>query len=92
MTMVDTIRAVATYLIAFVTVIGGGAMIFALRGDPNAKDIIAIAASFIGAALTFVFGQEVQTRTARQAAASTFAAHATAVTNGAQAPTPPVES
>ena len=80
MTMVDTIRAVATYLIAFTVVVGGGAIIYASRSDPTATDIIAIVAGFIGSALTFVFGSEVQTRTARQAAASTYAA---TVTNGA---------
>lgn len=74
MTVVDTIRAVATYLIAFTVVVGGGAIIFVSRGDPAAKDIIAIVAGFIGSALTFVFGSEIQTRTARQAAASTLAA------------------
>jgi hypothetical protein len=74
MTMVDTIRAVATYLIAFVTVVGGGAIIYVSRGDPNATDTVAITAGFVGSALTFVFGQEVQTRTARQAATQTAAA------------------
>jgi membrane protein DedA with SNARE-associated domain len=76
MTTVDTIRAIATYLIAFVVVVGGGAIIYASRADPSATDTVAIMAGFVGSALTFVFGQEVQTRTARQAAASTLAASA----------------
>lgn len=76
MTMVDTIRAVATYLIAFTVVVGGGAIIYATRADPSARDVIAIVAGFIGSALTFVFGSEVQTRTARQSAAATYAAGA----------------
>lgn len=80
MTMVDTIRAVATYLIAFTVVLGGGAIIFALRSEPNSADIIAIVAGFIGSALTFVFSSEVQTRTARQSATATLAANA--ATNG----------
>lgn len=77
--MVDTIRAIATYLIAFVVVVGGGAIIYVSRGDPNATDTVAITAGFVGSALTFVFGSEVQTRTARQSAAATVAAH---VSNG----------
>jgi cytochrome c peroxidase len=44
------------------------------------SDVIAIVAGFIGSALTFVFGSEVQTRTARQAASATYAA---TLTNGA---------
>lgn len=78
--MVDTIRAVATYGIAFVVVVGGGSIIYAARNDPGAMDTIAIVAGFVGSALTFVFGSEVQTRTARQAAAATYAA---SLSNGA---------
>jgi hypothetical protein len=78
--MVDTIRAVATYLIAFTVVVGGGIIIYATRNDPASRDVIAIFAGFIGSALTFVFGSEVQTRTARQAASATYAA---TLTNGA---------
>lgn len=78
-TTVDTIRAIATYIIAFVVVVGGGAIIYASRADPSATDTVAIMAGFVGSALTFVFGQEVQTRTARQAATQTAAAN---VTNG----------
>jgi membrane protein DedA with SNARE-associated domain len=74
MTVVDTIRAVATYLIAFTVVLGGGAIIYVSRADPSATDTVAIMAGFVGSALTFVFGQEVQTRTARQAASQTYAA------------------
>jgi hypothetical protein len=74
--MVDTIRAVATYVIAFTVVVGGGLIIYASRSDPSATDIVAIVAGFVGSALTFVFGSEVQTRTARQSAAATFAAGA----------------
>jgi hypothetical protein len=72
--MVDTIRAVATYLIALVVVVGGGIIIWSSRGDPGAADVVAITAGFVGSALTFVFGSEVQTRTARQSAAATAAA------------------
>lgn len=67
-----------TYIIALVVVIGGGAVIFLASADPNQTDTVAIMAGFVGSALTFVFGSEVQTRTARQSAAATLAAN----TNG----------
>lgn len=65
MTTVDTIRAIATYLIAFTVVVGGGAILYGTRDDPS-SEIAVIVAGFIGSALTFVFSSEVQTRTARQ--------------------------
>ena len=73
---IDTLRAVFTYTIAMVVVVGGFAIIVYTRGDLSASDIRILIAGFIGLALQFVFGQEVQTRTARQAAASTAAAAA----------------
>lgn len=73
----DTIRAFFTFLIAFTVVVGGGAMLFATRAEPAASSLQIVVAGFIGSALTFVFGSEVQTRTARQAAASTLAASPT---------------
>jgi hypothetical protein len=73
---IDTIRALFTYTIAFVVVVGGGFMLFVSRSDVNIDDVRVVIAGFIGSALTFVFGQEVQTRTARQAAASTAASTA----------------
>jgi hypothetical protein len=66
MTTVDTIRAVFTYAIATIVVGGGMYVIYATRAEPNASDTIAIIAGFVGAALSFVFSTEVQTRTARQ--------------------------
>lgn len=65
MTTVDTIRAIATYLIALTVVVGGGAILYSTRDDPS-SDLAVIIAGFIGSALTFVFSSEVQTRTARQ--------------------------
>lgn len=79
--MTDTIRAAATYLIAGVVVIGGLAYLYATRLDTAGADTRVVIAGFIGSALTFVFGSEVQTRTARQSAAAT-AASAAASTNG----------
>jgi len=73
---IDTIRALFTYSIAAVVVIGGGTMLFVSRTDGGIEDLRVVMAGFIGSALTFVFGQEVQTRTARQAAASTAASTA----------------
>lgn len=74
MLQTDTVRAVATYGIAFVVIIGGGAFIFLKAGDPSVKDSIVVVAGFMGIALNFAFGSEVQTRTARQAALATSAA------------------
>jgi hypothetical protein len=67
---VDTIRAIFTYLIATLVVVGGGAILFTTQSS----DLRVVVGGFIGFALNFVFGSEVQTRTARQAAASTAAA------------------
>lgn len=78
-TTVDTIRAIFTYAIALVVVVGGMASLVFLRADTSGDTRVVIA-GFIGLALSFVFGQEVQTRTARQAAAQTAAA--TTTTNG----------
>jgi uncharacterized membrane protein YqiK len=74
---IDTLRAIFTYLIALVVVIGGGLFLFLTRAEPAAQTQAVVIAGFMGSALTFVFGSEVQTRTARQAAASTAAAVAT---------------
>jgi len=75
---VDTIRALFTYAIALVVVVGGGAIIYFSRNDPSATDTVAIVAGFVGSALTFVFSSEVQTRTARQSATATLAGGAAA--------------
>ena len=66
MTTVDTIRAIFTYAIATIVVGGGMFVIYATRSEPSSSDTIAIIAGFVGAALSFVFSTEVQTRTARQ--------------------------
>lgn len=70
MTTVDTIRAVFTYAIATIVVGGGMYVIYATRAEANASDTVAIIAGFVGAALSFVFSTEVQTRTARQTSAA----------------------
>jgi len=92
MTTIDTIRATFTYLIATIVVVGGGAILFVSRSDPNSSNLSVVVAGFIGSSLTFVFGSEVQTRTARQAASATSAAAvvaadaAAAATNGHSTP------
>jgi hypothetical protein len=78
MNMTDTIRATATYGIATLVVVGGFLFLYFAPTDSQDKIVVA---GFIGSALTFVFGSEVQTRTARQAASQT-AASVTANGNG----------
>ena len=75
---IDTIKAIATYSIAMVIVIGGFIILYVSRSEP-VTDTRLIIAGFMGSAVTFVFSSETQTRTARQAAAATYAA---TLTNG----------
>jgi hypothetical protein len=63
---IDTIRALFTYVTALIIVVGGGLIIYGSRSEPAAADVVAIVAGFMGAALTFLFSSETQTRTARQ--------------------------
>ena len=81
----DTIRALYTYTIAAMVIAGGGVMLYLTRNEANVEDLRIIGAGFIGSAMTFVFGQEVQTRTARQAATATAASHAAQVATVAAA-------
>lgn len=76
--MVDTIRALAAYGIAAGVVGIGLAIIFFTRDEPTAGDLRVLIGGFIGFSLQFVYGQEVQTRTARQAASQTVAANVNA--------------
>jgi hypothetical protein len=84
----DTIKAIFTYFIVMILVVGGGWMLYSMRLDPpeSGSGTLSLAiVGFIGGALTFLFGQEVQTRTARQAAASTAASTAANVASTAAA-------
>ena len=63
--MSDTIKLIFSYSIALVVVLGGGYILFATYNDPGADNLQLVISGFIGAALTFVFGSEIQTRTAR---------------------------
>lgn len=89
--MTDTIRLFFTYGIASIVVLGGGAALVLTRNEIAAGDLRVIVAGFIGSALTFVFGSEVQARTARQSAAATLAAGVAtnAATNGSAPPSDP---
>lgn len=83
-TTIDTIRALFTYTIATIVVAGGGYVIYAVRTETNSQDTVAIIAGFVGAALSFVFSTEVQTRTARQtqtASAQGAIAHANGISD-----------
>jgi hypothetical protein len=83
--MTDTLKAAFTYGVAAFVVVAGGWGIYNSRADPGAADTVAILAGFVGSALTFLFSQEVQTRTARQSNTASAAGAAQAhggATNG----------
>ena len=95
--MGDTIKLVFVYLIALIIIVGGGAMLFAIRLDPpesQSANLSLLVAGTIGSAVTFVFAREAATQATRAAQSSandaTFAA-TSAMTQGAvNAITPPV--
>ena len=60
---IDTIKAVFTYATATLIAIGGLAGIMLAPLEPDTKTIVG---AFVGSALTFMWGQETATRTARQ--------------------------
>jgi hypothetical protein len=73
---VDTIKALFTYIIATLIILGGGAMLFFTRLDPpesGSQNLALVVAGFIGAAVQFVFNRETQTQTARQSERATAA-------------------
>jgi hypothetical protein len=70
---IDTIRALFTYSIITFVIIGGMVMLFVRAGQPDPSGLNTVLGGFIGAGLVFLTGQEVQTRTARQAASATAA-------------------
>jgi zinc transporter ZupT len=63
----DTIKALFTYLTAFVLVIGGIGVLYLTSRDANATNLQVIIAGFVGSALTFLFVQENSTRASRSA-------------------------
>lgn len=60
----DTIKLIVVYLMAALVIIGGGAMLFVSRNEGSTEFALVIA-SFIGAAVQFLFGQESATRAVR---------------------------
>lgn len=80
--MIDTIRAVFTYATALLIAVGGLASLVIYPDMP--PDTKTIVGAFVGSALTFLFGQETQTRTARQTATASAqgAAQQSAPSNG----------
>lgn len=79
--MTDSIRMTFTYMIALVIVVGGGAFLFMTRSEPDSQGTSLVIAGFIGAAITFVFGQETSTRASR-ASTSASVSGATLHANG----------
>jgi hypothetical protein len=67
----DAIKLVFTYAIASVIVIGGGAFLYLTLDNAGAESTRLVIAGFMGAAITFVFGQETATRATRAAQSST---------------------
>jgi len=64
--MTELVKMTFTYLVALVVVLGGGYILYVTRTEPSADNLQLVISGFIGAALAFVFGGEIQTRTARQ--------------------------
>lgn len=77
--MIDTIRALFTYATALLIGVGG---LWAIVNTPMEADTKTIVGAFVGSALTFLFGQEVQTRTAKQTATATADGVASQTKNG----------
>jgi hypothetical protein len=80
----DKLKLLFTYLTALLLIVGGGAMLFAIRLDPadsgSATLSLAIV-GFIGAAVQFVFSSESATRATRAAQASSSQGAAQALTD-----------
>jgi hypothetical protein len=77
----DTIKLLFTYLIAFIVIVGGGAMLYLTRLDPaeSSANLQLVIAGFMGAAITFVFSAESSTRATRAAESTASAATAAAL-------------
>lgn len=86
----DTVRMVFTYGIALVVVVGGGLFLYETRAEPDSQGTSLVVAGFIGAAITFVFGQEGATRASR-ASEKASQSGATLHANGLTGTTPTTE-
>lgn len=71
---VETIKALFTYVIALLLIVGGGLFLFFYR-EADAGDVRLIVSGLMGAAVTFVFSAESSTRATKAAAAATEAAN-----------------
>lgn len=63
--MTDTLKLLLVYGNATVVILGGGWMLYVSRAESDATDFRLVVAGFIGAAISFLFGQESATRSAR---------------------------
>ena len=69
----DNVKLWFTYAIALITIVGGGAMLYAIRLDPpdSGSETLSLAIVwFIGLALGFVFNRESATQATRAAQSS----------------------
>ena len=74
----DNIKLIATYLLVFIVVIGGGAMLYATRLDPpdsQSAQYGLLIAGFIGSALTWAFTKEAANQATRAAQSTQREAH-----------------
>lgn len=62
----DTVKLIASYGTAVLVILGGLVMLFVSRGE-GTTDFQLVLAGFIGAAISFLFGQESATRATRAA-------------------------
>jgi hypothetical protein len=73
---IDKLKAVFTYLIATIILVGGGIMLYLIRLDPPESGSATLSLAivgFMGAAVQFIFSSESATRATRAAQASTAA-------------------
>ena len=74
----DTIKLIATYALAFIVVVGGGAILFVTRLDPPdslSAQYGLLISGFIGGALTWAFTKESATQATRAAQATQQQTH-----------------
>jgi len=88
---IDTIRALLTYVIAILVLIGG---YYALVIYPYALDDLVKGAiiGFMSAAISFVFGQEIAKATAVATTKALLTPSPPALSNGVIASNPPLEN
>ena len=70
MALADNLKLIFTYIIVLVVVVGGGAMLYAIRGSEGSETLSLAIVGFIGLALGFVFNKESATQATRAAQSS----------------------